>query len=68
MSILDNPLDVAFAVSIYTNLDGGNRSCKTFPKFLGDYALLSVDQEGIVATTEDSQERLECLAWAVGQS
>jgi hypothetical protein len=24
MSILDNPLDVAFAVSIYTNLDGGN--------------------------------------------
>jgi hypothetical protein len=29
---------------------------------------LSVDQEGIVATTEDLQERLECLAWAVGQS
>jgi hypothetical protein len=29
---------------------------------------LSVDQEGIVAITEDLQERLECLAWVVGQS
>jgi hypothetical protein len=27
-----------------------------FPKFLGDYALLSFDQEGIVAMTEDCQE------------
>jgi hypothetical protein len=30
----------------------------TFPKFPGDYALLSVDQEGIVVTTEDLQEKL----------
>jgi hypothetical protein len=28
MSILDDPLDVAFAISVYTNLDGGNRSHK----------------------------------------
>jgi hypothetical protein len=28
MSILGDPLDVAFAVGVYTNLDGGNRSQK----------------------------------------
>jgi FKBP-type peptidyl-prolyl cis-trans isomerase (trigger factor) len=39
----------------------------TFPKFPGDYARLSVDQEEIVATTEDLQEKLERLAWAVDQ-
>jgi hypothetical protein len=47
---------------------GGVVDVVTFPKFPGDYALLSVDQEGIVATTEDSLEKLECLAWAAGQS
>jgi hypothetical protein len=36
------------------------------PKFLGDYALLSSGQAGIVAMTEDLQEQLECLAWVVG--
>jgi hypothetical protein len=40
----------------------------TFPKFPGDYALLSVDQERIVATTGDLQEQLECLASAVDRS
>jgi hypothetical protein len=25
MSILDDPLDVAFAIGVYTNLDVGNR-------------------------------------------
>jgi hypothetical protein len=30
----------------------------TSPKFLGDHALLSFDQAGIVATTEDLQEML----------
>jgi hypothetical protein len=39
-----------------------------FPKFLGDYARLSFDEAGIVATTEDLQERLEFLAWVVGWS
>jgi hypothetical protein len=28
MSILDDPLDLAFAVGVYTNLDGGNRRQK----------------------------------------
>jgi hypothetical protein len=28
MSILDDPLDVAFAIRVYTNLDGGNRNHK----------------------------------------
>jgi hypothetical protein len=30
-------------------------------------SLLSVDQDGIVAITEDCQENLECLAWTVGR-
>jgi hypothetical protein len=28
MSILDDPLDVAFAIGVYTNLDGGSRRQK----------------------------------------
>jgi hypothetical protein len=28
MSILDDPLDIAFTFGVYTNLDGGNRSHK----------------------------------------
>jgi hypothetical protein len=28
MSILDDPLDAAFAIGVYTNLDGGDRSHK----------------------------------------
>jgi hypothetical protein len=28
MSILDDPLDVAFTIGVYTNLDGGDRSHK----------------------------------------
>jgi hypothetical protein len=39
-----------------------------FPQFLGDYALLPFGQAGIFAMTEDLQERLEYLAWVVGQS
>jgi hypothetical protein len=39
-----------------------------FPEFCGDYALWSSGQAGIVAMTEDLQERLECLAWVVGWS
>jgi hypothetical protein len=38
-----------------------------FPQFLGDYALLSFGQAGIVAMTEDLQEKSECLAWVVGR-
>jgi hypothetical protein len=40
----------------------------TFPKFPGDYARLSVDEEGIVAKAEDLPEKLECVAWVVGRS
>jgi hypothetical protein len=43
----------------------GSWKLVTFPKFPGDYARLSVDQEEFVATTEDLQEKLECLAWVV---
>jgi hypothetical protein len=28
MSILDDPLDVAFTIGVYTNLDGGDRGHK----------------------------------------
>jgi hypothetical protein len=34
-------------------------------EFLDDYASLSFDLAGIVATTEDLQGKLECLAWVV---
>jgi hypothetical protein len=34
----------------------------TFLGFLGDYAPLSFDSTGIVATPEDLQGNMECLA------
>jgi hypothetical protein len=34
-------------------------------EFLGDCALLSFDSVGIVATPEDLQGNMECLAWVV---
>jgi hypothetical protein len=37
----------------------------TSQEFLGDYALLSFDSTGIVATLEDLQGNMKCLAWVV---
>jgi hypothetical protein len=39
----------------------------TSQEFLGGYAPLSFDSTGIVATPEDLQGNMECLAWVVDQ-